>query len=498
MGEPLSVTVLPGKRPRKHEATLTVYAGVPGLIPIGEMIRSSSAEANVRVHTEMLARQQTARKVLAQGACVTHSYCDPDHSGGNRHLLRPGMEQSLVDLEARTIRGMAVVDIDRLTRLSSVLERFCAIYEANEDAWRKGKEDQLFWYCTDGEVDLRTEAGRDEARTRVMVAKREREQGAKRQRRRHAVLREMGTLVGPRAFGHTTAGELIPEEADAIRLLADAVDMGQKVAPVVRALADKGFVGRDGRPFTHRRVQVILTSARIVGLRVDGTTDDGIARDDQDEPIRGNQPAIIKMDQWLRIKARYAEASHSEAKRKYLGSGSFICTCGTVMGAGWKKSRNTYRYSCLGRGDSCGSNSLHGPWADAAIELLVELALEQDAPEVAEPEPWPEADQLARIETRRSDAKARRDAGELDAETWLDQDLALAEVVGGLRRSQRAWLKAHPLAPAGPANRALRERWRSGNEDQRRSVVRDLFRGFIVAPAVPGASVSERLTPVPR
>jgi site-specific DNA recombinase len=489
MRTPESEEIIPSisGRARKHESTVSTFALMDGLVPIGEYQRLSLAKSDAQAQAMAMGRQDTHDAVEKQGAFAFRSYSDPDHSGSKRHVDRPAFNRMLADLDAGLIQGIACSDIDRVTRLHGILERLIERYEDHPE---------YYWYSNDAKVDLRTEEGRDEARSRVDAANKEAKAIARRQKARHDQYRKLGYMVGTKAYGHTTKGAIVPEEADIIRLLADTVDQGRPIKAILDQLTEQGIRGRNGQPWSHRTVQSILLSGRIAGYRVDGK---GLALDDDGNPIIGNQEPIISVAQWERIQLRYRTRERGEDFRKYLGSGSFICTCGATMGAGWQVARNRHRYLCIqGRGSNCGSNTLHGPWADQALELLVEMALARDTPAVAEPEPWPDSEKLTRLEAKRAAARARRDAGELDAETWLDQDMAIAEVAGKLRRAQREWAKAHPVRSM-PANQTLVDRWNSGDDDQRRSVVRDLFRGVLVQPAnrvrLP---VAERLSPILR
>jgi site-specific DNA recombinase len=498
MTEPLE-EIIPSKtgRKRRHESTVVTYGPRKGAVPVGQYDRLSLAKKTEQAQAMALSRMDTTEAVEAEGvAYVYRRYTDPDHSGSKRNQERPAFDLMVADLDAGIIGGLAVSNIDRLTRRHGILEQLIERYETNEEQARKGKAERLYWYSNDPLVDLRTEDGRREARKRVDAGYEEARAIARRQTGRHDQYRRLGIMVGSRGYGHRTDGSVVEPEAAVIRRLADIIDSGQKISPILPELERDGIVSTHGKPFTLRTVKSVLTSARLVGYRVDTTAPDGIARDEKGEPIKGNQEPILSLEQFLRVRDVFAGRARGEEFRKYLGSAIFICdTCGYVMGAGWLKRDDRHRYLCSHQKPGrCGKNQLHGPKADDFLRLAVELELAKDQPTVVAQEPWPGEGQLASVEAKRALARERKEAGAIDVEVWLDQDMALAEVIGGLRKSRRAWLADHPV-PTAPASESLLERWQSGDLDRQRSVVHELLKGVLVAP---GPFSADRLRAIPR
>lgn len=491
--------VVPHKngRSRKHESTVTTYeptAEQAGLKPIGVTMRLSAAKTTEGLQIDALERQDITEDVETMGGVFVHRiYCDPNQSASKKDVERPAFELQIQDLLAGVIRGMGVVDIDRVTRLELPLELLIDQYERHPD-W--------FWWCDDSLCDLTTEAGRDYARDKVKKAKAEARSIARRVTRRHKQARKAGVMVGSRGYGYTTTGELMPGEPEVIHLLADAVDAGVNMSDFLEALAADGVVGSKGVPFTHRGVKAILTSPRIVGYRVDSSQPDQVARDTNGEPIKGNQPAILELAQWERIGLLYKANSVDSRPRKWLGTEVLFCaTCNSSMNGGWITSLNRHRYVCANK-DRKGCKyraNLHGPMTDDYLKELVELELAKDTPEVVMPEPWPGLVQLKALEARRAANKAEHEAGNLELMAWLDTDDRDAKLIAKMNQEQRVWNQAHPMPTEQPRHELL-ETWKAAVEADdipaMRRVLRAVLKRIMVSPG--SAWSTDRLTVIPQ
>jgi DNA invertase Pin-like site-specific DNA recombinase len=475
-------------RSRKHESTVTTFqptAEQAHLKPVGVTMRLSSAKTTEALNIDAFERQDITDDVEAMGGVYVHRiYCDPNQSASKKDVERPAFELQVSDLMAGVIQGIAVVDIDRVTRLELPLELLIDQYERHPD-W--------FWWCDDSLCDLRTEAGRDYARDKVKKAKAEARNIGRRVTRRHKQARKAGVMVGSRGYGYTTTGGLMPAEAEVIHLLADAVDAGVNMSDFLEALALDGIKGKNDSTFTHRTVKSILTSPRIVGYRVDSSQPDLIARDANGEPIKGNQPAILDLAQWERIGKRFADRAVDTRPRKWLATEVLFCaTCNSSMNGGWVSSLNRHRYVCANRdrkGCSYRAN-LHGPMTDEYIVELVELELAKDTPEVALPEPWPGLAELHALETRRTNKKAEKDAGTLDLMAWLDIDETLAKLIAKAIQAQRVWHQLHPMPTEKPRHELL-ETWKAAVEADDIPAMRRVIKAVIKRiQATPGSAWS--------
>lgn len=472
---PIAYLVLPGKRPRKNESNVTTYGPLRGLVPIGLYLRLSLAKTTAKAQSEALERQDATEAAKGEGANVTRTYTDPDHSGEKRTLIRPAFDLMVSDLKAGLIKGIAIGDIDRLTRRHGVLELLIEIYEANQELADKGKAERLYWYCYHDEdderapVDLRTPEGRREARKRVDAAYEEIQVMKMRQTKRHNQSKKAGKMVGARGFGYETSGEHRASEVKVIRLLANAVDQGRTLRPILNEL---GPISKSGTLLTHRTVEGILTGGRVAGYRVDRSNKAGewygIAVDANGLPIKGTQERIIEEDQWLRLRKIYREREIATERRLYLGTGTLRCkakACRKNYTGNANRNWGSYNYHC-----PCGSY-LNGPEADRYLKLLVELQLSENPPEVAAPVPWPRQAELDALE-------ADREATELEMSDdpigWIRLEKAYIKASGKLTLERREWLKAHPIPTALPTD-ALVKRWRTGHPEIMRGVLRDIF-----------------------
>jgi DNA invertase Pin-like site-specific DNA recombinase len=457
--------------------------------PIGIVRRLSQAHTDAALQVDGMARQDVTEEAEASGhVYVTRDYQDPNHSGSKKHVERPAFELALRDLKAGLIKGLAVIDIDRLTRRQLVLEQLIDWYEDHPG---------LFWYCDDATVDLRTPEGCRAARDRVNEASAYAAAVKVKTTRRHAQAKRAGVMVGSRGYGFTTTGDVISDEAEVIRRMAEAVEAKVNLSDFLAKLKAEGVVGKTGKPFSHRTMQEVLCSPRTAGYRVDRSEADGIAKDAQGNPIIGRQAPILPLAQWQRIRDIYAGREHDTANRKWLASPVLFCaTCASGMVGNWIKAQSRHRYICKNR--QCDYRAyLNGPETDKYLIRIVSLKLAEAAPEVVKAEPWPKAEQLAKVEALKAAHKANPDTD--DVEAWLDRDQALTEMLKALRQEQRVWLAQHP-EPTGQPRHELQETWLAAVARNDVPVMRQVMSHVIKAVvAAPGDVWSaDRLTVIPQ
>lgn len=437
-------------RSRKHESTVTTFP-MPArlaLMAIGLVKRLSQAKTTEALQVDALDRQDVTEAAEASGPVYVHRvYEDPNHSGSKKNVERPAFELAVRDLMAGVIVGLAVLDIDRLTRRHLVLELLIDWYEDHPEA---------FWYCDDPRCDLTTKQGRAYARKLVDEAAAYAEACVVKATRRHAQARRAGIVVGARGYGHTTRGQVIPEEQANLQRMADAVEAGGNLAGFIAGLEADGVRTTRGSAFKHSTIRRLLTNPRMVGLRVDGNAPDGWAVDDQGLPVQGRQAPLLDYDQWLRIRKLYAANQVDARYRKYLCSEVLHCmTCGGDMNGGPRKAgSDIHRYWCQAPKGGCSYRAvIHGPETDAYVKHLVRLQLMKDTPAVVEAQPWPKADALTAVLQRREAHRAKRDTA--DPMAWLDTDEALSGMVSDLRQEQRVWHMQHPEPENQPTNELL-------------------------------------------
>jgi site-specific DNA recombinase len=208
-----------------------------------------------------------------------------------------------------------------------------------------------------GQYDLATSEGRYRWRDAANRAAQEAEEIAERVRLKHAELRANGKFHGgQRAFGHITVPvivgskvryrvELHEEEAGLIRKAGRRVRRGGSISAITREWATSGIRRPRGRLWDTPRVRELLTSPRIAGLREDG-----------DELVEADWPAIIPRDEWEQLRAILGDKPTQKGPkepRAYLASNVYLCDlCGTPMLG--QARMGTPAYACRRERGGCG------------------------------------------------------------------------------------------------------------------------------------------------
>lgn len=280
-------------------------------------------------------REDCLRIIAERGWTLADEYVDNSVSASDKTKDRPGYNRMVDDFHAGRFEALVCYDLDRLTRQPRQLED-----------WVDAAEERgLKLVTANGEADLATDAGRLFARIKAAVARAEVERKSARQARAARQRSEKGRPpLGVRLTGYTTAGDIVPDEADVVRLIFDRFTRGDSLHGIVRVLEDKGIATRTGRPWNPSSVRTILTNPRYAGLAVY-----------QGKPTgqRGDWPALVSEDVWSMIQSRLADPRRKTAKtgteRRHLGSGLFLCgQCGHPVTA-WTGDRYRCRPCRLSR-----------------------------------------------------------------------------------------------------------------------------------------------------
>lgn len=325
-----------------------------------------------------IGRQREQCEALAKyrGWEIVETYVDQSKSATDRTKVRPGYDQMVADYMAGAFDAIVCYDLDRLTRQPRQLEDWI------DAAEMRG----LALVTANGDADLSTDGGRLYARIKAAVARAEMERKGARQSAAQRQRAKQGRAPkGMRPLGYTVQGEVIPEEADAVRAIyrlfiraehpeslrslaralsgTDAIDgiaprpkhshvvsIERNAARQVAGLPPRAPVPNgDWSPST---VLGILRNPRYAGLstytpkvaQANGarrrTWKAQILRDDAGEPIRGQWEAIVDEETWWRAQqvldddGRVTNTSGS-THRRHLGSGLYRCgVCGErVQGA---------------------------------------------------------------------------------------------------------------------------------------------------------------------
>ncbi|WP_280256186.1 recombinase family protein [Nocardia abscessus] len=292
----------------------------------------------------------------SKGWTVVETYTDNSISAFNKAKNRPAYDQMVEDYKAGRFNALITWDLDRLTRQPRQLED-----------WIDAAETQgLRLVTANGEADLQTDGGRMYARIKAAVARAEMERKGARQSRAQRQRAAKGRPPrGVRATGYTLDGELVPDEAEAVRAVYQAFANGSSLKaiaaalsgaePTVRAVGDRTMIQdlpksvpplptRSGRPWNPTSVISILRNPRYAGWSM---LDGEIVRDEAGTPVRGLWEAIVPDGIWLDVQRRLDDprrkSNRAGTERKHLGSGLYLCgICNAPVRA------HGLRYRCAG------------------------------------------------------------------------------------------------------------------------------------------------------
>lgn len=282
----------------------------------------------------------------------------------------------VADYKAGVFDAIICYDLDRLTRQPRQLEDWIDAAELRG----------LALVTANGDADLGTDGGRMYARIKAAVARAEMERKGARQSAAQLQRAKQGRIPkGMRPLGYAVNGDVIPEEAKAVRAiyrLFTRSDHPESLRSLARGLSGTELIpGLSPRPKHSHVVSVERAQQRIAEgkeprtVQPDGEwspstvlgilrnprytqmstytpklaqADGGrrrswraqILRDDAGEPIRGQWDAIVDDETWWRAQTILDDAERvtntsGSTKRKHLGSGLYRCgICGAkVTGA---------------------------------------------------------------------------------------------------------------------------------------------------------------------
>jgi DNA invertase Pin-like site-specific DNA recombinase len=308
-----------------------------------------------------VARQVADCERLAErkGWPVAGFYVDDDVSAwdGKR---RPEYARMLADLEAGTINGLLVYDLDRLHRQPSELESFIDLCQ------RLGLTNVA---SVSGEIDLTTADGQFQARILGAVAKKSSDDTSRRLLRKHLEIASEGRVSGggSRPYGYEADKvTLRPAEAAVVAECAKRLLAGEPVRSIAQDLNDREIPSASGGKWSLPSLRRILASPRISGQRAH-----------HGEIVATAQwPGIISADDGARIRALLAnpERRTNKAARRYLLGGLLVCGhCGERLVAR-PRTGGKRRYACAkGVGFSgCGKTYVN---ADEVEQFVTEAVL---------------------------------------------------------------------------------------------------------------------------
>ena len=280
-----------------------------------------------------MARQIEDCERLAErkGWRVAGLYVDDDVSAwsGKR---RPEYARMLAELEAGTISGLLVYDLDRLHRQPSELEAFIDLCQ------RLGLTNVA---SVSGDIDLTTAEGQFQARILGAVAKKESDDKSRRIRRKHLEIAAEGRVSGggSRPYGYGADKVTIrPAEAAVVAECAQRLLAGEPVRSIAQRLNEQGVPTSTGGEWSPQSLRRILASPRISGQRAH-----------RGEIVADAEwPPIISAEDGAKIRALLADPDRrtNKAARRYLLGGLLVCShCGERLVAR-PRTGGKRRYAC--------------------------------------------------------------------------------------------------------------------------------------------------------
>jgi site-specific DNA recombinase len=298
---------------------------------------------------------------------IVQSYKDIA-SGWTPGVPRPRFKHALVDLASGMIDGIAVLNIDRLTRRKDQVR---PILNALEEMGGRlfSLEDNLD--TADDDPD-----GSAELKLQQLVERAEREARRTSQRMKlmakHRARKGLHQPGSKRPFGHTPDWcNLVPHEVQLIREAAGRVVAGDSIHAICRDWTRRGISTTTGVTFWRNdKLTYILRSARLVGKReYYGTLID-----------LPDVPAILPEQLWQQVCEKLAPKRRRAGRRESrLLSNIAVCgICGFTLIGDVDSDRDTRTYVCKRRPaepGACGGINVTAARAEARVNEEVVVFL---------------------------------------------------------------------------------------------------------------------------
>jgi site-specific DNA recombinase len=249
-------------------------------------------------------RQLERTRALAElrGWTVVGEYADDDVSASKTRGTGTSWARMLADADAGLVEVVVAVDLDRLLRSTRDLNTLV--------------DHGLAVVTVDGEIDLSTADGEFRASMLASIARFEVRRKGERQTRANAGRAARGGIPkGVRLTGYTTAGEVVPDEAERVRAMFEGFAAGETLRSLSR--------DHDSTPST---VRTMLTNARYAGRRV--YLGEVVGEGSWEPIVTGDLFDLV--NRRLSDPARVKNRSGSTA-RKALGTSLFRCECGSTV-----------------------------------------------------------------------------------------------------------------------------------------------------------------------
>jgi site-specific DNA recombinase len=416
-----------------------------------------------------------------KGWPVVASFTDNDVSayGGRR---RPEYGRMLEAIESGEIDAVVCVDLDRLTRRPSELERFIELADRHHVALAN----------VSGDVDLSTSDGRFRARILGSVARMESEKKSERLKREREQAARAGRYHGgKRPFGYNLEGrdrlKIRPDEAKLIREASKRWLAGDSLEGIAKDWKDRGVISPTGTPFTSQRIRDVITGPTVAAIRRHQPRDrDGRIVSTTD--YEATWKPILDRQTYERLQAK--TKGNGTVKRgrpaARLLSGLIECgECGSRLYAA-SGAQGEPRYVCRADNGGCGSVGISGARTDEYVAEMVlfrlsgpGLAKALDQTTVTDSAGL--ADELLTLEARLDEAAEMLAVGELDRKGYGTVRARLEDEMKGIRRTLAKDAGSRPLADLPTAEAKLRHWWEGASLQRKRAVMAAVVEQITVA-----------------
>lgn len=283
-------------------------------------------------------------------------------SGWKPGAPRPRFKHALVDLASGKIDGIAVLNIDRLTRRRDQVR---PILNALEEMGGRlfSLEDDLDTADDDPESNT-------ELRLYQLVERAEREARRTSERMRlvarHRARAGLVQRGGVRPFGHTMDWTAtVPEEVELIEEAVGRILKGQGYWTVAQDFNHRGHLTPQGKLWTHASLRYVLRSPRLVAKR----------RSNGSLLPYSDVPAIVDEETWLKLQAALDARSYQQGRREtHQASNIVLCAVCDAPLIGNRASDGRPSYTCRknsARPNACGGISATVQHVDDVIDPQV-------------------------------------------------------------------------------------------------------------------------------
>ena len=279
-------------------------------------------------------------QAVLKGADDVVEYVDDGYSAKN--LNRPAVQRLIADCNARKLDMVLVWKSDRLTRnLRDLLMLVEDVFEGNSVEFASAMEP----------IDTSNPAGRLMLNVLGAFAQSERETTSLRTKTVMLEQAKLGKHLGGRPpYGYAVTPdmfyEIVPREAEAVRMAFEIKASGGSYSEIIAALDAAGHKTRSGTSFERNTLYDMLRNEKYTGTYIynraaaagkDGRRNNRASKPESEiERIPGGMPAIIPIELWEAVRSMSQEGKalggKNSAKNIYLLSGIVRCGgCGKNM-----------------------------------------------------------------------------------------------------------------------------------------------------------------------